>query len=598
MANQFLIKETMQSMKTLDSTEIAALESGTYNGVQLLGYREKGDTPAPIIYHYVHPVNDPNPGPDNGGSVIAVSDIKLKHTFVGEVDVRYFGASENVESSNSIQTVNNLCESNGKLTLVGYGDFKVDLPVYLTCNCNLANATFRTTKVSSGALLTISNGARLENKNIKLPTVVNALFTTSYANIQSTGVSIRAITMSKIMINRISGFKIGCYMFSDLSFQDDITWNDFYFKGCINNETQWKMQVDNEGYINQNTFRNFMSSKYSATDRENDKQLVIVNNATTTTRMDNNTFLNCSFEQIMERVDNPDYSIVDIHGATNSLFLGCRYETYLKGNKILVSGGRDNIFLGGYGLRVPNFLIQNNAELTIEAGSQFYSTGRTTNINGDINLNSGHRYKTDGSSSGVTMVGSVYPLIIDNSQVALSAVPRIYLQDGQRFEQQFFLNTNGTNTLASRDIMTVTGNGLSTRNLEGIQNLRINNKNVQYADYLSNDQFPINTQRGTMFFSSTDQIPKWWNGSSWVNAVPNANTSKYGIVKQSTAVSNVMTADSNKSVLTDATSSESAIALVNDLKSKYNQAVDLLQNLKNQLNTKLNADRNSGQQAM
>ncbi|MNU08045.1 hypothetical protein D3C72_2539230 [compost metagenome] len=59
-----------------------------------------------------------------------------------------------------------------------------------------------------------------------------------------------------------------------------------------------------------------------------------------------------------------------------------------------------------------------------------------------------------------------------------------------------------------------------------------------------------------------------------------------------------MTADSNKSVLTDATSSESAIALVNDLKSKYNQAVDLLQNLKNQLNTKLNADRNSGQQAM
>lgn len=298
----------------------------------------------------------------------------------------------------------------------------------------------------------------------------------------------------------------------------------------------------------------------------------------------------------MERVDNPDYSIVDIHRATNSLILGCRYETYLKGNKILVSGGRD-IFLGGYGLRVPNFLIQNNAELTIEAGSQFYSTGRTTNINGNINLNNGHRYKTDGSSSGVTMTGSIYPMIIDNSQVALSAVPRIYLQDGQRFELQFFLNTNGTNTLASREIMIVNGNGLSTRNLEGIQNLRINNKNVQYADYLSNDQFPINAQRGTMLFSSIDQIPKWWNGSSWVNAVPNANTSKFGVVKQSTAVSNVMTTNSNKSVLTDATSSESAIALVNELKSKYNQAVDLLQDLKNQLNAKLVADRASGQQA-
>ncbi|WP_313448330.1 hypothetical protein [Sphingobacterium sp.] len=50
MANQFLIKDTIQNMKAMDSTEIAALESGTYACVQLLGYHEKGDTPAPIIY--------------------------------------------------------------------------------------------------------------------------------------------------------------------------------------------------------------------------------------------------------------------------------------------------------------------------------------------------------------------------------------------------------------------------------------------------------------------------------------------------------------------------------------------------------------------
>lgn len=51
MANQFLIKETMQLMKNLSSTEIIALQYGTYAGVELLGYHEKGDTPAPILYY-------------------------------------------------------------------------------------------------------------------------------------------------------------------------------------------------------------------------------------------------------------------------------------------------------------------------------------------------------------------------------------------------------------------------------------------------------------------------------------------------------------------------------------------------------------------
>ncbi|WP_158655577.1 hypothetical protein [Sphingobacterium sp. HMA12] len=49
MASQFLIKETMADMKALSAAEITALQNGTYDGVQLVGYYEKGDTPAPII---------------------------------------------------------------------------------------------------------------------------------------------------------------------------------------------------------------------------------------------------------------------------------------------------------------------------------------------------------------------------------------------------------------------------------------------------------------------------------------------------------------------------------------------------------------------
>lgn len=76
MANQFLIKNTMQDMKALGSTEIAALESGTYAGVQLLGYHEKGDTPAPIEYYI-----SSTTGTDDGGSIILVGSTKFEHSY-------------------------------------------------------------------------------------------------------------------------------------------------------------------------------------------------------------------------------------------------------------------------------------------------------------------------------------------------------------------------------------------------------------------------------------------------------------------------------------------------------------------------------------
>jgi hypothetical protein len=93
MANQFLIKETMAAMRGLSAAEITALQNGTYEGIQLLGYYEKGDTPAPIIY-YLAPTA-PDPGPDDGGSVVQVGGINLKHKFsTEEVDLRYFSDSQ------------------------------------------------------------------------------------------------------------------------------------------------------------------------------------------------------------------------------------------------------------------------------------------------------------------------------------------------------------------------------------------------------------------------------------------------------------------------------------------------------------------------
>jgi hypothetical protein len=100
MANQFLIKDKMQDMKSLDATEIAALETGVYTGVQLLGYHEKGDTPAPIIYFLSE-----TQAPNNNISVIDVNTIKLEHVFKDVIDIRYAGAQENADFSEQLQHI-------------------------------------------------------------------------------------------------------------------------------------------------------------------------------------------------------------------------------------------------------------------------------------------------------------------------------------------------------------------------------------------------------------------------------------------------------------------------------------------------------------
>lgn len=87
MANQILIKNTMQEMKDLSANEVAWLQ-GTYpvySGVKLLGYYKEGDTPEPIMYY----LSSTDPGPKDGGSIVATGGIKLIHNFVGNVNVLY-----------------------------------------------------------------------------------------------------------------------------------------------------------------------------------------------------------------------------------------------------------------------------------------------------------------------------------------------------------------------------------------------------------------------------------------------------------------------------------------------------------------------------
>lgn len=87
----FLEKDNMAQMRTLSSTEMLLLRMGYYKGVNLSGYYAKGDTPAPIHYE----VSNDGLLEDDGGSVIEVGSLKLKHDFEQGVNVKYFGAVEN-----------------------------------------------------------------------------------------------------------------------------------------------------------------------------------------------------------------------------------------------------------------------------------------------------------------------------------------------------------------------------------------------------------------------------------------------------------------------------------------------------------------------
>lgn len=111
MANQLLIKNTMADMRELSVSEIASLKgtSPTHAGIQLLGYYEKGDTPAPIIYYLSTTID-----PDDGGSVVEVRGIKLEHEFRDGIDVRYYGAKGDNINDDTLSFVKALQKAKGK----------------------------------------------------------------------------------------------------------------------------------------------------------------------------------------------------------------------------------------------------------------------------------------------------------------------------------------------------------------------------------------------------------------------------------------------------------------------------------------------------
>jgi len=133
MANQFLIKETMADMKALSATEIAGLQGDNpiYAGVQLLGYYEKGDTPAPIEY-YLSSTSDA----DNEGSIIEVEGLKFEYYFNGYLQSSYFGVkSDGTDSTPQFQNLLNIL-GEGNTIVINKGKVKYSSKITITDKSN------------------------------------------------------------------------------------------------------------------------------------------------------------------------------------------------------------------------------------------------------------------------------------------------------------------------------------------------------------------------------------------------------------------------------------------------------------------------------
>jgi hypothetical protein len=77
----------------------------------------------------------------------------------------------------------------------------------------------------------------------------------------------------------------------------------------------------------------------------------------------------------------------------------------------------------------------------------------------------------------------------------------------------------------------------------------------------------------------------------------NSGAYYYPRMRRSVAVNNIAMADGQNVAVANANDLNTAIALVNDLKAKYNQMVNLVNESKSKVNAKLDADRGSVQQA-
>lgn len=625
---EFLIYDNVSDLRSMTPDVAELLINGTYKGVTLLGYYEKGDTPDPINY-YLSDTTDV----DDGGSVFEVGGIKLEHEFVGECYANYFGLSP----LNTKPTIDNFSDQINSFT---------KFRTYISNN----NTKGVITSGDYSLSLFVSNNISLcgeGNVNIYFKNDANPVFVQFKANSSIENINFYSLhedrEWQRCAIEQTNNVRLSnCGFFNFLNPTNRNSWG-LYLANCtnvdidkciFNKNTQSDIAIVDSvtdvkityPYNEDGVYLNFEPNSSLVINNvlvEGGKYRVVdlLVNTSVTDPIENTTLLNCNIDVLRYAGANCSTVNCEIseinHGFNGEVLHGGRLDINLNLGENLIKDpyvqDYSNTNTGKFWFKRFGAISvsRQESEFTKIGNASINASGvvRSQKIAVDsalyvITINSNGVYKGTNSSwisrwitisfySGSTVLGSkiIHINRASNGQESGFKPQSVFL-DTTQYEDVDSLeihinhyNTTSTNELYIDCLSLNKVNGYKG-NINLIDN--INNISSRKGRYY----ILTNTVENGIGYKKGDVVVSDENSYTITDGTPPI---KYVSLK-SGSVSNVSSPNVVSDTASTATDVTGVVTDLNDLISKYNSLVTLANELKTQLNAKLVADRDSGQQ--
>jgi len=637
MDNDILLKvETISDLRE---------KEGSYENQEiiLLGYYVSGDK-NPLIYKFT--TQNFSTLVDDGGAVIKTTLGSWIAQFVDTLSAEDYGAKGDGVADDSLYINKALENIQVKFLSFSKKTYLIGTSINLS-DGKLLIGNLATLKTNSNInLILLEGNNRIDNLNLEGP---------GYINLNNLSVAISAIGtnssnyISNITLNNVS-IKSFAYYGILLEFCRNINIKDLYIEG-VGYAGIMAFSVENvniqKGYVKNITGMSTLGYGIAFTRRATDSSLImfprskncavkdflVENNPKwegfDTHAGDNISFINCTTLncKVGFAIVPSQYQNVDDHAPLSCKVTECRIEGIGTGAGIVISGA-----MGSNGNPPVEFatdcLITNN--LIIGAGQA------GNNIGGSIKLQATQSIIVESNNLSLSReIGInlyVYNsflkisnnIILDTYSEMYSLAPCIAIRGSNNTgditnNSTLRMNTTLGTYVSVQGIVLLSnitnsvnvGVGYNTCILASNEAVGINTKYVSLGGdryLITNNATPegaITAPRGSLCIvvngtkGSILYLKETATGNTgWSNltSVANATATVYGLVKQSIAIADVGSPNGVKATASTATDVAGVVTDLNDLISKFNTVVELVNETKSQLNASFAADRISGQQ--